>query len=69
MEYTGNRNLEERTFQFAKAVSFCVRKLERTIASVEYIRQVIRSAHPSARITLKRMRRTAQIWMRWRKNG
>jgi len=44
MEYTGSRNLEEWTFQFAKAASFSVRKLERTIANVEYIRQVIRSS-------------------------
>jgi four helix bundle protein len=44
MEYEGNKNLEERTFQFAKAVSFCVRKLGRTISNVEYFRQVIRSS-------------------------
>lgn len=44
MEYERGKNLEERTFQFAKAVSFCVRKLDRTISNIEYIRQVVRSS-------------------------
>ncbi len=44
MEYERGKNLEERTFQFAKAVSFCIRKLERSFSNTEYIRQVIRSS-------------------------
>jgi four helix bundle protein len=38
------RDLEERTFQFAKAASFCVKAFERNISNRVYIAQVIRSS-------------------------
>lgn len=38
------RDLEERTFQFAKSVLFCIRKLPVTIVNRELIRQVVRSS-------------------------
>jgi len=37
-------SLEERTFQFAKEVRLFVKTLERTIANIEDIKQVIRSS-------------------------
>lgn len=37
-------DLEERTFQFAKSISLFIKSLPKTIANVEYIRQVIRSS-------------------------
>jgi four helix bundle protein len=37
-------DLEERTFQFAKSVSLFIKSLPKTIANVEYSRQVIRSS-------------------------
>jgi four helix bundle protein len=37
-------DLEERTFQFAKAVSLFIKSLPKTIANIEYSRQVIRSS-------------------------
>ncbi len=37
-------DLEERTFQFAKSVSLFIKRLPKTIANVEYSRQVIRSS-------------------------
>ncbi|MFQ6083752.1 MAG: four helix bundle protein [Candidatus Aminicenantia bacterium] len=39
-----NYDLEERTFQFAKNVVIFVRKLSKTVGSIEYGRQVIRSS-------------------------
>jgi four helix bundle protein len=36
--------LEERTFQFSKAVRLFVRKLPRTISNIEDVRQLIRSS-------------------------
>jgi four helix bundle protein len=38
------RDLEERTFQFAKSVLFCIRKIPVTIVNRELIRQVVRSS-------------------------
>lgn len=35
---------EKRTFQFAKRVALFCKKLPRTVAGIEYIKQVIRSA-------------------------
>jgi four helix bundle protein len=37
-------DLEERTFQFAKSVSLFIKSIPKTIANVEYSRQVIRSS-------------------------
>ena len=37
-------DLEERTFQFAKAVSLFIKSLPKTISNVEYSKQVIRSS-------------------------
>lgn len=37
-------DLEERTFRFAKRVACYCRKLPRTIANIEYIKQVVRSS-------------------------
>ena len=37
-------DLEERTYQFAKRVVIFCKKLPRTIANIEYIKQVIRSS-------------------------
>lgn len=37
-------DLEERTFQFAKSISLFIKILPKTIANVEYSRQVIRSS-------------------------
>lgn len=37
-------NLEERTYQFAKRVTFFSKSLPRTIANIEYIKQLIRSS-------------------------
>jgi hypothetical protein len=36
-------DLEERTFQFAKSVGSFIKSLPKTIANVEYTKQVIRS--------------------------
>ena len=37
-------DLEERTFQFAKAVRLFIKKLPRTIANIEDIRQLVKSS-------------------------
>lgn len=37
-------NLEERTYQFAKAVSLLCRKLSKNISNLEYAKQVIRAS-------------------------
>ena len=37
-------DLEERTFQLAKSISLFIKSLPKTIANVEYSRQVIRSS-------------------------
>lgn len=37
-------DLEERTFQFAKAVALYCKKLPRTISDIEYCKQIIRSS-------------------------
>ena len=37
-------DLEERTFQFCKDVTFFIRKLPKSISNIEYGRQVIRSS-------------------------
>lgn len=37
-------DLEERTFKFAKSVSLIIKSLPKTIANVEYSKQVIRSS-------------------------
>jgi len=39
-----NYDLEERTYQFAKEVALFVKKLPKTIANIEYARQVIKSS-------------------------
>jgi len=40
-------DLEERTFQFAKEVSLFVKTIEKTIANIEDIKQVVRSSGSS----------------------
>jgi len=40
-------DLEERTFQFAKEVSLFVKTLEKTIANIEDLKQVVRSSGSS----------------------
>src|SRR5438105_1872050 len=37
-------DLEERTFQFAKDVRLCIKKLPRTIANIEDVRQLVRAS-------------------------
>jgi four helix bundle protein len=37
-------DLEERTFQFMKSVSFFCKKLPRNISNIEYVKQLIRSS-------------------------
>jgi four helix bundle protein len=40
----GKYDLEERTFQFAKQVALCCKKLPRTVSNVEYTHQAVKAS-------------------------
>jgi four helix bundle protein len=44
MDEPKNYDLEERTYQFAKRVRLFVKRLQRTLANIEDVRQVIRAS-------------------------